>query len=58
MTFSRRRLNKAGKTDPFTPVEKNGRLYARGAADDKSGILQHAASIKALAGSSRSVSRS
>ena len=46
------------QTDPFTPVEKNGRLYARGAADDKSGILQHAASIKALAGSSRSVSRS
>ena len=40
------------QTDPFTPVEKNGRLYARGAADDKSGILQHAASIKALAGSS------
>jgi acetylornithine deacetylase/succinyl-diaminopimelate desuccinylase-like protein len=38
------------KTDPFTPVLKNGRLYARGAADDKSGILQHAASIRALGG--------
>jgi acetylornithine deacetylase/succinyl-diaminopimelate desuccinylase-like protein len=38
------------QTDPFTPVLKDGRLYARGAADDKSGILQHAASIRALDG--------
>ena len=38
------------QTDPFTPVMKEGRLYARGAADDKSGILQHAASIRVLNG--------
>jgi acetylornithine deacetylase/succinyl-diaminopimelate desuccinylase-like protein len=38
------------QTDPFTPVVKDGRLYARGAADDKSGILQHAASIRTFDG--------
>jgi acetylornithine deacetylase/succinyl-diaminopimelate desuccinylase-like protein len=38
------------RTDPFAPVVKDGRLYARGAADDKSGILQHAASIRVLDG--------
>ena len=43
-------LDQGWTTDPFDPVEKDGRLYARGAADDKSGILQHAASIKALDG--------
>jgi len=37
-------------TDPFDPVLKDGRLYARGAADDKSGVVQHAASIRALQG--------
>ncbi len=37
-------------TDPFVPELKDGRLYARGAADDKSGILQHLASIRALDG--------
>lgn len=38
------------KTDPFAPVVKDGRLYGRGAADDKSGILQHAASIRLFDG--------
>ena len=38
------------ETDPWTPVIKDGRLYGRGSADNKSGIVTIAATIRALTG--------
>ena len=38
------------ETDPFEPFERDGRLYGRGASDDKSGVIMHLGALRAFGG--------
>jgi acetylornithine deacetylase/succinyl-diaminopimelate desuccinylase-like protein len=44
------RKDEGWETDPWTPAVRDGRLYGRGAADDKSGIMIAAGSLRIFDG--------
>ena len=37
-------------SDPFEPIEKNGRLFGRGTSDDKCGVVMHVGAIRVFEG--------